>query len=230
MNRHELLERYEIRGDETDYLAAKPLYEQAVAGGGDPQLLLEYGYLLECHARNELRQAVARYRRAVELDPDFDKAWYQLIHALAALGDSDEMIALHQRRLAEAPQELREYRFLAEAHLVAGRSAEAREVIDAGLRLAPDDRMLLSQRGEAKASTSDPDGALADWHHALDLDNSDIGPLFSAAYLLEREGRSDEAIQAWQSILTWHEQHGDQLGAEFPQHELARVSQHRTHA
>lgn len=230
MNRHKLLERYEIRGDETDYLAAKPLYEQALTRWGDPQLLLEYGYLLECHARNELRQAVARYRRAVELDPDFDKAWYQLIHALAALGDSDEMIALHQRRLAEAPQELREYRFLAAAYLAAGHSAEAREVIDAGLRLAPDDRMLISQRGEAKASTSDPDGALADWHHALDLDNSDIGPLFSAAYLLEREGRSDEAIQAWQSILTWHEQHGDQLGAEFPQHELARVSQHSTHA
>jgi tetratricopeptide (TPR) repeat protein len=172
MNRHELQERYEIRGDETDYLAAKPLYEQALAGGGDPQLLLEYGYLLECHARNELRQAVARYRRATELDPDFDKAWYQLIHALAALGDS----------------------------------------------------------GEAKASTGDPDGALADWHHALDLDNSDIGPLFSAAYLFDREGRIDEAIQAWQLILTWHEQHGDQLGAEFPQRELARVSQHRPHA
>lgn len=36
VNRHELQERYEIRGDETDYLAAKPRYEQALAGGGDP--------------------------------------------------------------------------------------------------------------------------------------------------------------------------------------------------
>ena len=53
MNEHELLERYEALGDERDFLAAKPLFEQALADAPDSsRLRLDYGYLLECHARN----------------------------------------------------------------------------------------------------------------------------------------------------------------------------------
>ena len=121
MDRHELLELYEVRGDERDFLAAKPLYEQALASAPDTQLFLEYGYLLECHGRRELRQAVEQYRRAVELDPAADKPRYQLILALAALGETGEMVALYTERLASAPEDVRQYRFLAAAHLAAGK-------------------------------------------------------------------------------------------------------------
>src|SRR5437763_6434789 len=50
MDLNELLERYEALGEERDFLAAKPLYEQAVAEAENPRLLNSYGYLLECHA------------------------------------------------------------------------------------------------------------------------------------------------------------------------------------
>lgn len=45
----------------------------------------------------------------------------------------------------------------------------------AGLALAPDDRMLLECRGEVRAATGDPKGALADWRRAVDPDHN-IGP------------------------------------------------------
>jgi hypothetical protein len=80
-----LLARYEARGDEHDFVAAKPLFEQAIAEAEDARLLTGYGYLLESHARNELRQAVDLYERAIELDPDDDKPHYQLIGARAGL-------------------------------------------------------------------------------------------------------------------------------------------------
>src|SRR5438067_255400 len=107
MDRHELLERYEIRGGEPDFAVARALYEQALAGAPEAQLLLDYGYLLECHGRRELRQAVEQYRRAIDLDPGLDRARYQLIQALAALFDTDEMIALHEERLASNPGDVR---------------------------------------------------------------------------------------------------------------------------
>jgi hypothetical protein len=47
------------------------------------------------------------------------------------------------------------------------------------------DRMLLEVRGEVRAATGDPEGALADWRRAVDLDQ-DIGPVYSSAFLLER--------------------------------------------
>jgi tetratricopeptide (TPR) repeat protein len=223
MNKHELLELYEARGDERDFLAAKPLYEQALADAPNAQLVFEYGYLLECRGRWALGQAVEQYRRAVELDPGADKPRYQLILALAALSQTDEMVRLYTQRLASARDDVRRYRFLAAAHLAAGRYEEARAVLDAGLELAPDDRMLIGQRGEAKAETGDPEGALADWRRALELDESDIWPLYSTAFLLEREGHVDEAIEAWRSIVTWCEDHDAELAAEYPRRELARL-------
>ena len=178
------LDRYEILGEEADFVAAKRAYEEALAKEPDAVLLRDYGYLLECHARNELRQAVAQYRRSLELDPDADKAHYQLIHALAALFDTEEMVAAYRERLAAAPEDVRAHRLLASAELAAGQYEQARRIVDAGLGLAP---------------------------------------LHSIAFLLERQGRTGEAADAWRSILRWHEERGDSLGAEFPKRELARL-------
>src|SRR5260370_5244320 len=80
-----LLERYEATGDEAVYLKALPLYERAARNGADPETLKDYGYLLECRARNLLRRAVEQYERAIELYPKFDKPRYQLISARAGL-------------------------------------------------------------------------------------------------------------------------------------------------
>jgi hypothetical protein len=55
----DLLAPYEARGEERDFEAAKPLFEQVIAEGGEAWLLTGYGYLLESHGRNELRQAAA---------------------------------------------------------------------------------------------------------------------------------------------------------------------------
>ena len=57
MTKEELLERYEALGEEGDFLAARSLYEQALAGEHDARDLTDYGYLLESHARLELRRA-----------------------------------------------------------------------------------------------------------------------------------------------------------------------------
>lgn len=225
MDKTELLERYEVLGEEGDFLAAKELYEEALATASDAQLLQEYGYLIECHGRNELRMAVEQYTRAVELDPDAEKTRYQLIGAMAALSDTDEMIALYEQRVAAAPDDVVNYRLLAHAHLAAHAYDRARKVIDAGLELAPDDRALLADRGEVKAGTADPDGALADWRRAVEPEDDafGIGPLFSSAFLLEREGRLDEALATWRAIVGWHDRRGVDLAVEYPKKELERV-------
>lgn len=186
MDAHELLEHYESTGEEEYFLEAKPLYEGALAAASDHKLLLEYGYLLECHGRNTIRLAVEQYERAIELDPSADKPRYQLIAAKAALRDTEEEIARYQERLAASPGELRECRFLASAYLAAHRYVEAGRVVDAGLELAPDDRFLISCRGDVKAGMGDPDGALADWRLALELDSEDFARCTAAPFSWRR--------------------------------------------
>lgn len=221
-----LQERYEIRGDEADFIAAKALYEEALAAQEPTaEVLRQYGFLLNCHGRNELRRAVEQYRRALELDPDADKTRYMLISTLAALFDTDEMIELYKQRVAAAPQDVRNYRFLAHAYLAVHDCLQAGRVVDSGLELAPADRVLIEARGEVKAGSGDIDGALADWRDAVEPADDDfgIGPLYSSAFLLEREGRLNEALAMWQSIVNWNERRGIELEAEYPKGELQRV-------
>jgi tetratricopeptide (TPR) repeat protein len=95
MDMSDLLARYEARGEERDFVAAKSLFEQAIADAEEARLLTGYGYLLESHGRNEMRQAVALYERAIELDPDDDKPHYHLIGARAGLREPERAVALY---------------------------------------------------------------------------------------------------------------------------------------
>jgi tetratricopeptide (TPR) repeat protein len=221
MTKEELLERYEALGEESDFLAARSLYEQALAGEHDARDLTDYGFLLESHARLELRRAVELYERAIELDPSDDRPHYQLI--LARAGLQEFPIASYEQRVARSPDDVREYRFLASAYLRAHAFGQARDAVEAGLALAPDDGALVAMRGEAKEGLGDPEGALADWRRALELQPEDVGALYSSAFLLEREGRLAEAADAWRSIIEWCESRGFTLQTEWPKQELERL-------
>jgi tetratricopeptide (TPR) repeat protein len=227
MDARQRLERYEALGDERDFIAAKPLFEKAVAETPDADLIRDRGYLLECHARNELRLAVAQYERAIELDPTVEKTRYHLNSAYAGLREPERAVAFCEERLAASPDDVREYRFLSCAYLLIHDLEKAEAIITAGLTLAPNDRTLIAQRGELKEAKGDSQGALADWRLALELDPDDIGPLYSSAFLLERTGRLDDAADAWHSIIEWNETRGFALQAVWPKQELERLG-HRS--
>jgi tetratricopeptide (TPR) repeat protein len=225
-DKSDLLERYEATGDEAAYLEALPLYQEAAATGDDVGDLLGYGYLLQSRGRGLLKLAVEQYERAITLDPGDDKPRYQLISARAALGDVDREIGVYRDRLEASPGSVREYRLLATAYLAAREYDRALDVIGRGLALAPEDRRLIDCRAEAR-SRQDPEGALADWRRALELDSDDIGPLYMSAFLLERLGRLDESINTWQSIIGWNEARGYKLQTRWPEQEIQRLESKR---
>jgi tetratricopeptide (TPR) repeat protein len=221
MTKEELLERYEALGDEEDFLAARPLYEQALAEHEDARLRRDYGYLLACHGQREVRRAVEEYERGIELDPDDDTLHFQLIFARATLHEPERAVALYEERLAASPGSVREHRFLASAYRHAGLFEKAGEVVSAGLELAPDDGALIELRGELKATAGDPEGALADWRRALELvGHENISALYSTAFLLEREGRRGEAAATWEAIIAWCEERGYHLQTAWPREML----------
>jgi len=174
----------------------------------DSVLHLKYGYLLECDARNQLRPAVVHYERAIELNPDGITAHYQLIGARADLLEPEIPIAIYERRLAGSPNDLDAHRLLATAYLAAHQNDNAQRVIEAGLTLAPNDAALIERRGEARAGTGDPGGALDDWRRALELNPENLSPVYSSAFLLERQGRFGEAMEAWRYIINWSDARG----------------------
>ncbi len=233
MDKDELLERYEALGENEDFLAAKPLFEaeirrreQSEAGLHGPEdslLLRQHGYLLECHGRITIRRAIEQYERAIALDPDADKVRYQWIGAKASLREPETAVDVHRERVAAAPGDVRELRLLSSAYLAAHEDDAAADVIAAGLELVPGDAGLTYDRGEIKARRGDPDGALADWRRAHELDGEGFAPVYSSAFLLEREGRLAEAVLAWRHIVDYATERGWELTAAWPRQELQRV-------
>jgi tetratricopeptide (TPR) repeat protein len=233
MDKDELLERYEALGEGDDFLAAKPLFEadirrreESEAGLYGPEaalLLRQYGYLLECHGRITIRRAIEQYERAIRLDPAADKVRYQWIGAKASLGEPETAVDLHRERVAAAPGDVRELRLLSYAYLAARDYDAAASVITAGLDLAPGDAGLICDRGETSAHRGDPDGALADWHRAHEIDPENFAPVYSSAFLLEREGRLAEAAEAWRHIIDYATGQGWELTAVWPRQELQRL-------
>jgi tetratricopeptide (TPR) repeat protein len=223
MDKDELLERYEALGELDDYLAAKPLFERAIAEQPTALVRKQYGYLLQCHGRITIRQAIEQYERAIELDPAADQARLQWIGAKASLGEPETAIDLYRARLAAAPGDIRELRFLVSAYLSARDFTAAAGLIDAGLARDPENWALIMARGQVREARGDADGALADWRHALELDPEILSPVYYSAFLLEREGRLDEAAGCWRQIIEHAEARGWELTAVWPRQELQRL-------
>jgi tetratricopeptide (TPR) repeat protein len=223
MDKYELVERYEALGDEDEFASAKESFERDLAGQTDPRFFRQYGYLLECHGRRAIRRAIEQYERSMALDPAADKVQYQWIGAMGSLGEADRVVARYQARLAAAPGDVRELRFLASAYLTARNYDAAAEVITAGLELAPDDWKFISDRGDVRAARGDTEGALADWRRAHDIDPADFSTVYSSAFLLEEVGRLEEAADAWRQILDYSEAQGWELDARWPRQEIQRL-------
>jgi tetratricopeptide (TPR) repeat protein len=233
MDKEELRERYEAFGDENVYTEAMRRYEDALAGNAaDARLLAGYGYLQECHGRRALRAAADCYERAISADPQYDKAHWQLVTALAALGEIEKAITRYQQAVAEARGDPRGYRFLAAACLYAHDHEQAAQVIQDGLGVAPDDPSLIELQGDLYAATGRPDDGLACWQRAFTLapDTYGISMRYSAANLLEREGRLAEAMEEWRFIINWCEERGYSTAAAWPKHELQRLEAYPTDA
>ena len=211
-------------GGEPAYTEAAAVYQQLLAGHPeDATLHQEYGYLQECHGRNLIRAAAGCYERAIDLDPGWDKPHYQLIFAYSALHESDRVIELYKRRLAASPDQIREYRFLANAYLRSGALDEAGKVIAAGRKLEPDDNMLLATEAELLDASGRREEALAVWRALKQRDPDDLSPYFMSAFTLEALGLYQKAAAEWRHIISWLEAHNYTVHTTWPKEMLEGI-------
>jgi tetratricopeptide (TPR) repeat protein len=216
-----LLNEYDALADESAYSEAEQAYQQLLTEHPeDARLHVEYGLLQQFRGQRSMRAAAACFERAIELGPDEDQPHYQLIFVRAALHQSDRLIDLYKKRLAAAPDQIREYRFLARAYLATGALEETRKVITAGRKLGPDDDGLLSTEADLLEAEGRREESLAVRHALKARDPGNLSPYYMNAFTLEALGRYEEAATEWRYIIGWLEAHDMALHTAWPKEML----------
>ena len=86
-----------------------------------------YDRAVDCVAEGDVEAAVAAYRQALDVAPDFADAWEGLSMALADLGRFDEAISAAERVVELVPGELLSYTNISRIHQKAGDVPKAEE-------------------------------------------------------------------------------------------------------
>jgi tetratricopeptide (TPR) repeat protein/SAM-dependent methyltransferase len=156
--------------------------------------------LPECHynmafALHELRrfdEAVAHYRRATELKPDYVEAHGNLGNLLKEQGNLTEAVACYEHVLALKPGPEAHYN-IANAYAQQGRPEEAAEHYRRALALKPDFLGALNNLANALVAQGKPDEAVSYFQRALAIEPNFVEGHVNFGNLLAGQGRIAEA-------------------------------------
>jgi tetratricopeptide (TPR) repeat protein len=145
-------------------------------------------------------------RRCVQRFPKFALAFATLAELLGTLARPEEAVVVWQGVLADFPDQAKPRWFVALAGTLRNldRAEEAERVFGELVRSFPDDIAALAWRGEEAARHEDWSNALSLWSACLERDAAGARPgwLSGRAMALFRLWRTDEALAAWEDVVT----------------------------
>jgi len=105
-----------------------------------------YDRAIDLFGDGKSEEAIAVYREAIAIDPDFADAWHGLAMALSELGRHDEAIEAGKRLVALSPDDTLAHTSLSRFYQAAGRIPEA-EAEGAKARILDWKRQLNEDKG-----------------------------------------------------------------------------------
>ncbi len=152
-------------------------------------------------AEGRFDEAVAAYRRAVDLEPGFAGAHASLGTVLLATNDPGGAVAAYQRAIAQRPGLAEAQAGLGTALMALKRYDQAATAFRRATDLRPDYAMAHRGLGGALLRQGNPDGALPSLQRAIALKPDDAEAHAELGSALKARGRLDEAVAACQRAI-----------------------------
>ncbi len=151
--------------------------------------------------KGQVDEAIAQFRKALEIRPNYSEAHVSLGTALLQKGQVDEVIAQLKRALELQPNNARDHNTLATALLQKGQVNEAITQLQKALELAPNYPEVYYNLGCALFQKGQVDEAIVQFQTALELhlNYADVHNNLGSALL--QKGRVDEAIAQFQKAM-----------------------------
>ena len=162
--------------------------------------------------------AIAHYRQAIELRPNYAEAHYNLGRLLVQKGQLDEAIAHYEKALETNPADAEAHNNLGITLFASGRVDEAIAHYRKALAIQPDYADASCNLASALLSKGALDGAIAYYSACLAIAPDQAEAQYNLASALFRTGRMDEAIAHYQKVLELRPQNADahaNLGSVF---------------
>lgn len=163
----------------------------------------------ELHAEGQMEEAEARFRRAVELDPEVAQGWLGLADVLVVTGRAEEALTAIETYLALEPENVQGQRLAYEIYRRAGRTEKAEELAEElGIEASSRDLAVeLYNEGALASQKADYDAALAKFREAVEMDPT-LGPAYAGiASILYNQGEMEEAETAARKAVEFQEDH-----------------------
>lgn len=191
-----------IATDRGDHEAAVAWFRKAV--DADPEdafaiAYLNWGNALRAMGRPD--EAIPKYRRAAELDPEDALAFNNWGAALSDKGELEAAIEKYRRATEIAPEEALAYNNWGSALFEQGEPGAAIGLYRRATELDPDYAVAYVNWGNALFVREDVAGAVEKYREAVRLDPRISSAHFNMALALRQAGRTEEAIAAFEAFL-----------------------------
>jgi tetratricopeptide (TPR) repeat protein len=158
------------------------------------QAVTETNLGAELQAKARFDDAIAHYRRAIELEPGYAPAYNNMGTAFQAKGDSTRAVATYEQALSEWPDYPDAHYNLANALMSEHKADEAAVHFDIALKSMPSSVDVRNNLGIALAVQGRLDEAFAQFKEALKLDPNSAKAHRNLGDALTSLGRGDDAI------------------------------------
>ena len=149
----------------------------------------------------QLEKAVLTSRRAVELDPQLERAQYVLGTALYLSADYEAAVKELRIAIQLQPKELSTHANLSRALTALDRGDEAIAALEEAMKWAPDSWFIFSEMGLAHLNTDELDLAVAALEKAIELAPDEPENYNRLSLVLARAGAYEEATEAVEKAL-----------------------------
>jgi tetratricopeptide (TPR) repeat protein len=180
--------------------------------------MAHYNLGIALNDQGDADRAIAHYRQAVELRPNYAEAHYNLGRLLVQKGQVDEAVAHYEKALEINPADAAAHNNLGATLFANGRVDEAIAHYRKALAIQPDYADASCNLASALLSKGALDDAIAHYSACLAISPDQAEAQYNLASALFRTGRMDEAIAHYQKVLELRPENADahaNLGSVF---------------
>ncbi|MEE2659160.1 MAG: tetratricopeptide repeat protein [Candidatus Latescibacterota bacterium] len=151
--------------------------------------------------QGRLPEALARFRQAVQLDPEFAPGVHATGRVLQARGQLPDAIAAYERACQLDPNLLEAHVDLGSAYHRAHRFDQAVVAYRRALELDPERTLIHGNLGMAHAMAGRFEAAASAFREGLQRDPDSVDLHEALGQVYARQGRMREAVVEWQTVL-----------------------------